>query len=62
MKGTIHYSKHGHVQIVGEDNRVYYTGISLRDCAFPNRSVVEFDIIDNNLSKAGNCRIATKEK
>lgn len=56
MKGTIHYSKYGHVQVVGENSRVYYTGLSVINFPLKNRTIVEFDILDDTLSKAGNCR------
>jgi hypothetical protein len=56
MKGTIHYSKYGHVQVVGENSRVYYTGLSVINFPLKNRTNVEFDVLDDTLSKAGNCR------
>jgi hypothetical protein len=56
MKGTIHYSKYGHVQVVGENSRVYYTGLSVINFPLKNRTIVEFDVLDDTLSKAGNCR------
>lgn len=59
MKGKIHYSKYGNVQLVGENNRVYYTGVLVSECALANRTSVEFDVIDDALSKAGNFRTAT---
>lgn len=58
MKGKIHYSKHGHVQLIGENNRVYYTGVLVSECALANQMQVEFDILDDALSKGGNIRIA----
>lgn len=58
MKGKIHYSKHGRVQLIGENNRVYYTGVLVSECALANQMQVEFDILDDALSKGGNIRIA----
>ena len=56
MKGKIHYSKYGHVKVVGENSRVYSTGLIVSECNFTNREEVEFDVVDDKLSMAGNCR------
>jgi hypothetical protein len=52
MNGIVHYSKHGHLQIVGEDTRVYYTGITIMDSKLANRTRVAFEIVDKMLSIA----------
>jgi hypothetical protein len=56
MKGKIHYSKYGRVQVVGENSRVYSTGLVVSECSFAHQEEVEFDILDDKLSKAGNFR------
>lgn len=56
MKGRIHFSKHGRVHVVGEDNRVYYTGLSVIEINFSNRTQIEFDIVDDAASRVENLR------
>ena len=55
MKGRIHYSKHGFVQVVGENSLVYNTGLLVSECNYVNRSTVEFRITDERLSRANIC-------
>lgn len=52
MRGTIHYSKHGHIQVIGENNLVYYTGLPINSFHLNKKAIVEFDVIDEKLSKA----------
>jgi hypothetical protein len=49
MKGKIHYSKYGRVQVVGENSRVYSTGLVVSECSFAHQEEVEFDILDDKL-------------
>ena len=56
MKGRIHFSKHGRVHVVGEDNRVYYTGLSVIEINILNRALIEFDVENDAASRVGNLR------